>query len=91
MVHHLSLLGREVDVVKRANAGCRQPEGLCRQIEPVPDSACFKMYIAVTTITMGADGTVEIADHREGDACITGEILPEAQTSGRNALVATPV
>src|SRR5947209_958013 len=96
MVHHLSLLGREVEiavhlfVVKRANAGCRQPQGFCRQIEPVPGSAGFKMYIAVTTVTMGADGTVEIADHREGDARVTGEILPEAQTSGRNALVATP-
>ena len=96
MVHHLSLLGREVEiavhlfVVKRANAGCRQPEGFRREIEPVADSAGFKMHIAITTITMGADGTLEIADHREGDACVTGEILPEAQTSGSDALVATP-
>src|SRR3954451_23282749 len=96
MVHHLSLLGREVEiavhlfVVERANAGRRQPECFRGQIEPVADSACFKMHIARTTITMGADGTVEIADHREGDACVTGEILPEAQAGGRDALVATP-
>src|ERR1700752_3924589 len=88
MVNHLSFLGREVEiavnlfVVKRANAGCRQPEGFCRQIEPVPGSAGFKMYIVVTTITMHADRTVEITDHREREACVTGEILPEAQTSG---------
>src|SRR5450755_17438 len=96
MVHHLSLLGREVEiavhlfVVKRTNPGCRQPEGFCREIEPVADSPCFKMHIAVTTITMSAGGAVEIADHREGDACVTGQILPKAQTRGGDALVATP-
>src|SRR5579872_294595 len=96
MVDHLSLLGREVEiavhlfVIKRANAGCRQPEGFRREIEPVADNACFKMHITITTITMGADGTAEIADHREGDACVTREILPKAQTGGGEALVATP-
>src|SRR5437868_11728413 len=96
MVHHLSLLGREVEipvhlfVVERANAGRREPECFRGEIEPVTDGACFKMHIAVTTITMGAGGTVEIADHREGDACVTGEILPEAQAGGGDALVATP-
>src|SRR5438270_12555387 len=87
MVHHLSLLGREVEiavhlfVVKRANAGCRQAEGSRRDIEPVADSAGFKMHVAVTTITIRADSTVEIADHRKGDACITRQILTKAQTS----------
>jgi hypothetical protein len=36
------------------------------------------MHIAITRVTMGADGTLEIADHRERHACVTGEILPEA-------------
>src|SRR5438270_7182782 len=96
MVHHLSLLGGDVEiavhlfVVKRANAGCRQSECFRREIEPVTDSACFKMHIAVTTIAMGANGTLEIADHRESDVCVTREILPKAQTGGGNALVATP-
>jgi len=54
------------------------------------NGACFEMPIAITTIAMGAGGTLEIADHRKGHACITGEILPEAQTRSHNALVATP-
>ena len=52
------------------------------------DGACFEMHIAITTVTMGAGGTLEIADHRERHAGVTGEILPEAQASGRDALVA---
>ena len=39
---------------------------------------------------MSAEGTPEIADHRERHACVTGEVLPEAQARGRDALVATP-
>src|SRR5438132_14274213 len=39
---------------------------------------------------MSAEGTLEIADHRERHACVTGEVLPEAQARGRDALVATP-
>jgi len=92
----LPLLGREVEiavhlfVVKRANAGCRQAEGFRRDIEPVADSAGFKMHVAVTTITIRADSTAKIADHRKGDACITRQILPKAQTSSSDALVAIP-
>jgi hypothetical protein len=37
---------------------------------------------------MGADGTLDIADHRERHACVAGEILPEAQARSLNALVA---
>src|SRR3954454_11599435 len=67
MVHNLPLLGREVEtavhlfVVKRANAGCRQAEGFRRDIEPVADSAGFKMHVAVATLTIRADSTVKIA------------------------------
>ena len=53
------------------------------------DGARFEMHIAITTITIGAGGTIKIADHRERHACVTGEILPEAQAGGRDALVAT--
>ena len=65
-------------VVERANAGRPQPECFRGEIQAVADSACFEMHIAITTITMGADGTLEIADHRERHAGVTGKILPEA-------------
>ena len=72
MVRYLSLLPREVEVavhlivVKRSNAGCRQPERFRRQVEPLADRACFKMYVAVATIAMGAASikAVHITDLR---------------------------
>ena len=84
MVHHLSLLGRHVEIimhrviVKRAEAGRPESEGLRGEIQAVTDGACFEMHIAITTVSMGADGTLDIADHRERHACVAGEILPEA-------------
>ena len=94
MVHHLSLLGRQVEItvhlliVERADAGRSQPERFRGEIQAMADGACFEMHIAITTVAMGAGGTIEIADHRERHACVTGEILPEAQARGRDALVA---
>jgi hypothetical protein len=34
------------------------------------------MHIAVAAVTVGAGRTLEIADHRESHACITGKFLP---------------
>ena len=53
------------------------------------DSTCLKMHIAITTVTIATSGTIEIADHRKGHAGVTGQVLPQAQTSGRDALVAS--
>src|SRR5262245_23780883 len=84
MVHHLSLLGRQVEIivhlviVKRADASGSESERLRGQIQAVTDGACFEMHIAITTVSMGADGTFDIADHRERHAGVAGEILPEA-------------
>src|SRR5687768_1605293 len=84
MVHHLSLLGRHVEIimhhviVKRADAGRPESERLRGEIQAVTDGACFEMHIAITTVSMGAHGTLNIADHRERHACVAGEILPEA-------------
>jgi hypothetical protein len=52
------------------------PSRLRGEIQAVTDGACFEMYIAITAVSMGADGTVDIADHRERHACVAGE--PEA-------------
>jgi len=69
MVHHLSLLGRQVEIivhlviVKRADASRPESERLRGEIQAVTDGACFKMHIAITTVSIGADGTLDIADH----------------------------
>ena len=95
MVYHLSLLGRQVEItvhliiVERADAGRPKPKRLRSEIQALADGAGFEMHIAITTVSIGAGGTIEIADHRERHACVTGEILPEAQARGRDALVAT--
>ena len=95
MVHHLSLPGRQVEIavhlfiIERADAGRPESERFRREIQPLADSSGFEMHVAITAVTMGADGALEIADHRERHACVTGEILPETQARGRNALVAT--
>src|SRR5712692_8812283 len=84
MVHHLPLLGSQIEIalhrliVERADAGRPQAECFRGQIQAVADGARFQMHITITTVTMGADGTLEIADHRERHTCVTGEFLPEA-------------
>src|SRR5688500_5745901 len=76
MVHHISLLRRQVEIimhlviVKRADASCPESERLRGEIQAVTDGACFEMHIATTTVSMGADGTLDIADHRERHACV---------------------
>ena len=69
-------------IVERADAGRPKPERLRGEIQAVADGACFEMHIAITTVAMGAGGTLEIADHRERHACVAGEILPETQARG---------
>ena len=84
MVHHLSPLRRKVEIivhlviVKRADASRPESERLRGEIQAVTDGACFEMHIAITAVSMGADGTPDIADHRERHACVSCEILPEA-------------
>jgi len=95
MVHNLSLLGRKAKVavnlfiVKRADTGGSQPERFCGNTQTMANGTCFKMHIPITTIAMSADGTLDIADHRERHAGITRKFLPEAQACGRNTLVAS--
>ena len=84
MVHHLSLLRRHVEIivhaviVERADPGRPQPQRLRGKVQAVTDGACFEMHLAITTVSMGTRGTLDIADHRKRHACVAGEILPEA-------------
>src|SRR6202051_34024 len=95
MVYDLSLFGDQLEmtvhlvVVEGTDAGRTQSKCFSGEIQAVANSACFKMRIAITTVAIGASGTIEIADHRKGHAGVTGQVLPEAQTSGHYALVAT--
>src|ERR1035438_6874395 len=95
MVYDLSLVGFQVEmtvhflIVKGTDAGCPQSKRFSGEIETLANSACFKMHIAITTVAIDTSGTIEIADHRKGHAGVTGEVLTEAQTSRRHALVAT--
>src|ERR1017187_8804887 len=95
MIDDLSLVGFQVEVtvhliiVKGSDAGCTQPKRFSGEIETLANCACFKMHIAITSVAIGTSGTIEIADHRKGHAGVTGEVLTEAQTSRRHALVAT--
>ena len=77
-------------IVERADASRPKPERFGGEIQAVADGACFEMHIAITTVSMGADGALDIANHRERHACVAGEILPEAQARGHDALVAGP-
>src|SRR5437763_677270 len=48
------------------------------------------MHITVPTIAISVDGALDIADHRECHAGVAGEVLPKAQTSCGDALIAGP-
>src|SRR4051812_42193792 len=95
MVHHLSLLSRELEitvhvfVIERPDASRSQPERFCGEIQPLSYGACLEMDIAITTFTMNTGGAIEIPDHRKRHAGVAREILSQTQTRGRNALVAT--
>ena len=96
MINNLSLFGYQVEmtvhliIVKGTDARRTQSKRFSRKVQAVANSACFKMRVAITTVAIAASGALEIADHRKGHAGVTGQVLPEAQTSGCHALVATP-
>ena len=95
MVYDLSFFGYQVEmtvhliIVESTDAGCTQSKRFSGEIEAVANCACFKMHIAITTVAIGTSGTIKIPDHRKGHTGVTGEVLTEAQTSGRHALVST--
>src|SRR6201981_325321 len=95
MVYNLALFGHQVEItvhliiVEGADAGRTQSKRFSSEVQALANSACFKMDIAIATVAIAGNGTLEIANHRKGHAAIAGQILPEAQSSGCNALVAT--
>src|SRR5260370_22467732 len=95
MVYDLSLFGYQVEmtvhlvIVEGTDAGRALPKCLSGEIQAVANSACFKMRIAITTGAIGMCGTLKITNHRKGHAGVTGQVLPQAQTSGRYPLGAT--
>src|SRR6478609_4123368 len=76
-------------IVKGADTCGTQPKCLSCEIQALANGAGFKMHIAVTTVSIGGSRTMEITNHREGQAGVTGESLSEAQSSGDQALVST--
>src|SRR5271170_4243297 len=94
MIYNLSFFGYQVEitvhliVVESTDARRAQSKRFSGEVKAVANSARFKMYIAITAVAIAASGALEIADHRKGHAGVTGQVLPEAQTSGRHALVA---
>src|ERR1035441_852026 len=95
MVDDLALFGRQAEmtahliIVEGTDTGRTQPKCLGGEIQTLANSAGFKMHIAIATVSVCASGTIEISNHRKGHAGVTGQVLPEAQSSGRYALVAT--
>src|SRR5262245_39007761 len=94
MVDHLSRCGCQVEMAmyfiieEGADSCCPQSERFGGEIELLSDGACLQMHITVPAIAVGADGPIHIGDHRECYACVSGEVLPEAQAGGRDALIA---
>src|SRR5437868_13237093 len=95
MVNDLSLRGYQVEIlihliiVEGTDTGCTQSKRFGSEIKCLTNSACLKMHIAICTVAIITSGTIEIADHREAHAGVTGEVLTEAETSGHHPLIAT--
>src|SRR6185312_5913331 len=96
MVNDLFAPGRQIEImvhfliVERANSGSPQSERFRGEIHAVADGAGFEMHVAVTTIAVSARCAIEITDHRERHTRVACQFLPEAQSSRRYALIATP-
>lgn len=93
MIDHLSLLGRQVEIamnfliVECADACGSQPERFRGEIQTVADGARFEMHVAISPVAVSTHCTLQIANHRKRHAGVPGEILPEAQGRGRDALI----
>src|SRR5580704_15536591 len=48
------------------------------------------MHVAIAAVTMGVDGTLDIGNHRERHAGITGKVLPKTEARGCNPLISGP-
>src|SRR5579863_4113934 len=93
MVHHLTLGEGQVEiavhriVVECADAGRTYAVRFGGEIQAMADGARFEMHVSITAVAVSASGPFEVADHRECHAGVAGEVLPEAQARGRDALV----
>ena len=80
MVYDLSLRGRQREitmhfiVIKRAYTGCPEPKRFSCEIQVVANSPCFKMNMAITSVAIGASGTIEITDQPVGQQSGCGSL-----------------
>ena len=58
-----------------ADTGGSETQRLCRKIHPLPDSSGFEMNVAVTAIAIDIRRALQVPNHRERGAGITGEVL----------------
>ena len=95
VVNYSSLLGRQTQVtmhlfiVESTDTRRTEPERFRGQVQTVAYGSCLEMHVTITAVTMSTRGPIEIADHRERHACVASQVLPQAEASGGNALVAT--
>ena len=87
-LHHQVEITVHLIIKESADTRRSQPERFGGEIKAMTNSARLEMHIKVTAVAMRADGAIDIGDHRERHAGVTGEVLPKAQARGRDALVA---
>src|ERR1019366_6409817 len=88
MVNDLSQLRGQAEisvhlVVKKRSDACRaQAKRLGSKIHSLTNSTRLEMHVSISTIAVTAGRILKIADHRECQASVTCQILPQTE-SGR--------
>jgi hypothetical protein len=77
-------------VVEGADTSGLEAHRFGGEIQTVADSAGFEVGKPVAALPELRCGAVQASDHRKGDACVSGEVLTQAQAGGRDSLVAGP-
>src|ERR1700752_2363089 len=93
MVNDLSQLTRQAQISvhflikKCSDACCSQAKSLSSEIHSLTNSTGLEMHISVSTITVTPGSILKVADHREGHAGVTRQVLSQTKGCRYQALV----
>ena len=93
MVDDLPLFGAQTQVSvyfvikKRPDSSCSKSKSLGRKIHPLTKRTRLEVHVAISAITKGLCGALEITDHGECHAGIPRQVLSKTECCGNKTLI----
>src|SRR6266403_1657699 len=66
-------------IVKRADARGIPAQRFRAEVEPLPDRTCFKMNVAIASISENLRGLCQVGNHRDCETTVSSKRLLKAQ------------